>query len=287
MPRFATTDDLAGITGTPGTSFVWRGTWDPGTAYVPYDSVAHQGSCYVCVQANTNNNPASSPVRWNLLAAKGDQGQQGPQGQQGIQGEPGQQGIQGQPGQQGIQGNTGPPGPGVPAGGTTGQVLQKTSGTDYATAWATPGSSGGGAKASYLYLVQHFTTLEVTTSANLLWKIPAATTYGQVSVPLDMTKLGTPTSAELFCVYTNTATTGTNQIGLTLNAAPQVAGTTVTPIASSVALLANSATYPQTIRKTIVVAELGSTARWLQFCLNVTTGTVGPNIFALGLALYY
>ena len=32
-------------------------------------------------------------------------------------------------------GPAGPVGPGVPAGGTTGQVLTKTSGTDYATAW--------------------------------------------------------------------------------------------------------------------------------------------------------
>lgn len=31
----------------------------------------------------------------------------------------------------------------IPAGGTTGQVLAKTAGTDYATAWATP--TGGSA----------------------------------------------------------------------------------------------------------------------------------------------
>ena len=40
--------------------------------------------------------------------------------------------IAGQPGPQG------PAGPGVPAGGTTGQQLQKTSATDYATSWVTP-----------------------------------------------------------------------------------------------------------------------------------------------------
>lgn len=157
----------------------------------------------------------------------------------------------------------------------------------YAAAGHTHPGGGGGAKAAYLYLVQHFTTLEVTASAGLLWKIPAATTYGQVAVPLDMTKLGSPVSAEMFCVYTNTATTGTNQIALTLGASPRVAGTTVTPVTSSIALLANSATYPQTIRQSVLVAELGSSAQWLQFCLNVTTGTVGPNVFSLGLVLYY
>ena len=35
-------------------------------------------------------------------------------------------------------GQPGPPGPGVPTGGTTGQILQKTSATDYATAWVKP-----------------------------------------------------------------------------------------------------------------------------------------------------
>jgi hypothetical protein len=43
-------------------------------------------------------------------------------------------GPQGPPGP---QGNTGPPGPGVPVGGVAGQVLTKTSATDFATAWGT------------------------------------------------------------------------------------------------------------------------------------------------------
>lgn len=41
-------------------------------------------------------------------------------------------------------GPQGIPGPGVPAGGSTGQVLTKSSNTDYATAWATPSGGGGG-----------------------------------------------------------------------------------------------------------------------------------------------
>ena len=46
-------------------------------------------------------------------------------------------------------GATGPPGPagpagvGVPAGGTAGQVLEKTTATDYDTGWATPSGGGG------------------------------------------------------------------------------------------------------------------------------------------------
>lgn len=95
---------------------------------------------------------------------QGPQGDTGPAGPQGIQGETGPQGIQGiqgvkgdtgdtgpagatgPQGPQGIQGETGPAGSngvGVPIGGTTGQVLQKASGTDYDTEWATPSGGGG------------------------------------------------------------------------------------------------------------------------------------------------
>ena len=56
-------------------------------------------------------------------------------------------GPRGPPGPAGPQGPVGPSGTarGVPAGGTTNQVLTKTSNSDYATAWRTPsGGTGGG-----------------------------------------------------------------------------------------------------------------------------------------------
>ncbi len=62
------------------------------------------------------------------------------------QGAPGATGPQGPIGPTGPQGATGPQGPagqGVPTGGTDGQVLTKTSSTDYATAWENPTGSGG------------------------------------------------------------------------------------------------------------------------------------------------
>ena len=65
-------------------------------------------------------------------------GATGATGPQGIQGETGATGPQGEQGIQGIQGETGPAGAdgvGIPAGGTTGQVLKKVDGTDYNTAW--------------------------------------------------------------------------------------------------------------------------------------------------------
>ena len=74
----------------------------------------------------------------------------------------GTQGPQGPTGPQGPQGPAGNDGVGVPAGGTTGQVLEKIDGTDYNTQWATP--SGGG-KGFDEYADK--TTLESTTSSTL------------------------------------------------------------------------------------------------------------------------
>jgi hypothetical protein len=51
-------------------------------------------------------------------------------------------GPQGAAGTNGTNGTNGAAGPGVAAGGTTGQVLAKTSNSDYATGWVAP--SGGG-----------------------------------------------------------------------------------------------------------------------------------------------
>ena len=93
---------------------------------------------------------------------QGPQGDPGPAGEDGITptigengnwylgdtdtGKPsrGEQGLKGDTGDQGPQGLPGPTGPGVPTGGTTGQVLSKTGDGDYETEWKTLESSGGG-----------------------------------------------------------------------------------------------------------------------------------------------
>lgn len=62
----------------------------------------------------------------------------GPQGPAGADGQDGQDGAEGPQGQQG------PPGEGVPAGGTTNQVLSKVDNTDFNTYW-TDVAAGGGA----------------------------------------------------------------------------------------------------------------------------------------------
>jgi hypothetical protein len=139
----------------------------------------------------------------------------------------------------------------------------------------------------YIPLLNHSTTLEFTTSASALWKITDSNRYGQSAIMLDMSKLGTPTSAEFVVVYTNTAGSGTNQIGFNLAGAPVASGTTVTPVASSVVTMANSSTYPQTIEKSITISQLGTTRQWMQLSLNLQSNNVGPNIMSAALILYY
>ena len=82
--------------------------------------------------------PSVSPS--GVLSWTNDGGRQNPESVN-IKGAPGQNGLDGM---DGVDGKDGPPGKdgtdgvGVPSGGTQGQVLAKTSGTDYATEWVTP-----------------------------------------------------------------------------------------------------------------------------------------------------
>jgi hypothetical protein len=64
----------------------------------------------------------------------GPTGDTGPQGETGATGPAGADGVDGA---DGATGDTGPAGPGVAAGGSEGQVLTKSSSTDYATEWQT------------------------------------------------------------------------------------------------------------------------------------------------------
>lgn len=74
--------------------------------------------------------------KWaNVGNIQGPQGPQGEQGPQGIQGERGPEGPQGPAGPQGPQGIQGLTGRGVNIGGTTGQVLAKTSDADHDMEW--------------------------------------------------------------------------------------------------------------------------------------------------------
>ncbi len=77
-----------------------KGAWSSLTAYTVGEFVDNDGSSYVCVANNTNQEPPNVSY-WALLASAGQ---------------------------------------GVPVGGSTGQVLAKNSGTNYDTEWVDPTS---------------------------------------------------------------------------------------------------------------------------------------------------
>jgi len=120
------------VQGPPGGAPAWRGEWSASTTYVSNDAVSYQGSSYYA-PSNVTVGVAPPATPWQQIAAKGDTGPQGPTGADSTV--PGPQGPAGATGPTGAQGPQGATGAGVPAGGATGQILNKTSATDFATAW--------------------------------------------------------------------------------------------------------------------------------------------------------
>jgi len=105
----------------------WQGAWQETQIYAAGSIVQHSGTSYVntCCESIEGVEPERDPAPvgcWDLLAAKGEQGETGltgPAGLPGVQGEAGPkgdigdtgpQGPQGEIGPQGIQGNIGPQG---------------------------------------------------------------------------------------------------------------------------------------------------------------------------------
>jgi hypothetical protein len=98
-------------------TFTPKGAYSNATDYAVGDMVDYNGSSYIMY----NNGPVATlptdTTYWGLVAAKGATGAAGDQGD---------------------------PGEGVPTGGTTGQILAKSSGTDFDTAWIDAAAGGGG-----------------------------------------------------------------------------------------------------------------------------------------------
>jgi len=86
--------------------------------------------------------PASTVGATGATGAQGETGATGA-GTPGVAGATGATGPQGATGAAGSQGATGATGQGVPTGGTTGQVLAKSSNANYATEWVTVSGAGG------------------------------------------------------------------------------------------------------------------------------------------------
>jgi hypothetical protein len=113
--------------GPPGPrgEFLFRGEWLVGTEYAKGDAAQEGGTTYASLKgANIGHKPSELGEWWAVIAKKGDQGVAGERGPEGVKG---------------LTGNEGPAGPGVPVGGTTGQVLAKKSNTNFDDEWVNPG----------------------------------------------------------------------------------------------------------------------------------------------------
>jgi len=78
-----------GADGQDGASFVWKGPWDVTTTYSKNDVVSNNGNSYVAVYDITTPNIFSitDTEHWQLMSAKGVQGEPGQNGSNGSDGE--------------------------------------------------------------------------------------------------------------------------------------------------------------------------------------------------------
>lgn len=158
LPTTGNTQGDAYLVSADDSLHIWDGVkWvDGGSIQGPPGATGSQGA----QGPIGNTGPQGAQGTQGPQGVKGDTGTQGVKGDTGATGAastvPGPQGAKGDTGSQGAQGNPGPTGPtgqGVPAGGATGQALVKTSGTDFATGWATPAAGGGGTTRPYTCVV--------------------------------------------------------------------------------------------------------------------------------------
>lgn len=157
------TNDFVYFTRTPvvGDTFIALGLQVNGPTYLidcEVTAVTDTNATYKIVAfTNTQGEEGPRGVQGN----PGPQGDPGPAGADGVTptigengnwylgetdtGKPsrGEQGLKGDTGDQGPQGLPGPTGPGVPVGGTIGQVLSKIGNGDYETGWKDIESGGG------------------------------------------------------------------------------------------------------------------------------------------------
>ena len=139
LPSSGNTQGDAYIVQSDDSLWIWDGTtWvSGGSIQGPPGSTGAQGIQGVQgpTGATGSQGPKGDPGVQGPIGNTGPTGPTGDTGPQGIQGVQGPQGVKGDTGLTGSTGSQGPAGQGVPTGGTTGQVLTKTSATDYATVW--------------------------------------------------------------------------------------------------------------------------------------------------------
>lgn len=104
-------------------TLTWRSDWLTATSYQENDLVKINGNVYVCLDEHISGVFATdlSTSKWEIFV----------------------QNAAGPAGPTGADGPQGPAGQGVPAGGTTGQVLAKIDNTNYNTQWVNQTGGGG------------------------------------------------------------------------------------------------------------------------------------------------
>jgi|GEM_PF-4865230 len=119
------------------------GVWGAGISIVGPDGAQGATGPTGSAGADGAQGPQGIAGPQGPAGATGVAGTQGPTGEQGPIGPTGNTGASGTQGTTGATGPQGSPGQGVPTGGATGQMLVKTSPTNYDTQWINPAVSAG------------------------------------------------------------------------------------------------------------------------------------------------
>ena len=168
----------------------------------------------------------------------------------------GPQGPTGATGATGPAGADGADGVGVPAGGTAGQLLKKSSGTDYGTAW-------GGADDIYVIACSDETTALTTGTAKVTFRMPYAGTLTAVKATATTAPVGSALIVDI-----NEAGTSVLSTKLSIDDGEKTSATATTPAVISDSALADDAEI------TIDIDQVGSTTTGagLKVTLYVTRG---------------
>lgn len=113
----------------------WSGTWNASDTYVTGDIVYHDGSSYIAIATSTNQEPNTAPLKWSLVASRGEVGFTGATGATGLAGATGPTGATGITGATGTTGPTGPT-------GASGIVTSSTAPADTTVLWADTSEPG-------------------------------------------------------------------------------------------------------------------------------------------------
>ena len=161
----------------------------------------------------------------------------GPQGPTGATGATGPAGADGA---DGADGTDGADGVGIPAGGTTGQLLKKSSGTDYDTAWV-------GADDIYVIACSDETTDLTTGTAKVTFRMPTAGTLTAVKATATTAPVGSALIVDI-----NEAGTSVLSTKLSIDDGEKTSDTAATPPVISDSALADDAEI------TIDIDQVGS-----------------------------